>query len=233
MTRFGDFGPLCTSVPSYPWCNLFYRQLVRTGNAAVLVGASASPSTAGVGVNPKCFIAPTFSDPPPHLGNIANYVACAVSFFVTLGLIWLVHRRRAAVGRIELRTLLAVYAVTLPLNAITTGSFIRQGSTALVVLTAIHASPSSGASSPTPLSRQTSRSRSASILSHTTPRTQPYATFSVLLFVLGTYLALKTALGAMTAIGGRPPRPSPSRAYASLSSYLSGHSSPPCLTSRL
>ena len=27
MTRFGDFQPLCSSTPSYPWCNLFYRQV--------------------------------------------------------------------------------------------------------------------------------------------------------------------------------------------------------------
>jgi hypothetical protein len=27
MTRFGDFAPLCTHTPSYPWCNLFYRQV--------------------------------------------------------------------------------------------------------------------------------------------------------------------------------------------------------------
>jgi hypothetical protein len=27
MTRFGDFQPLCRNVPSYPWCNLFYREV--------------------------------------------------------------------------------------------------------------------------------------------------------------------------------------------------------------
>ena len=27
MTRFGDFEPLCKNTPSYPWCNLFYRQV--------------------------------------------------------------------------------------------------------------------------------------------------------------------------------------------------------------
>ncbi|KAG6877154.1 hypothetical protein C0993_009912 [Termitomyces sp. T159_Od127] len=214
MTRFGDFGPLCTSVPSYPWCNLFYRQLVRTGNAAVLVGASASPSTAGVGVNPKCFIAPTFSDPPPHLGNIANYVACAVSFFVTLGLIWLVHRRRAAVGRIELRTLLAVYAVTLPLNAITTGSFIRQGSTALVVLTAIHAGFVVaffwGLLANAIVATQIVEDGTWSSL-------LPYTIFSVLLFALGTYLALDTALGATNTIGGAS---SPPQSLRSISLFV-------------
>ena len=26
-TSFGDFKPLCQNVPSYPWCNLFYRQV--------------------------------------------------------------------------------------------------------------------------------------------------------------------------------------------------------------
>lgn len=27
MTRFGDFKPLCRNTPSYPWCNLFYREV--------------------------------------------------------------------------------------------------------------------------------------------------------------------------------------------------------------
>jgi hypothetical protein len=42
-------------------------------------------------------------------------------------------------GRIELRAFLAVYLFTLPLQLITTGSFLEQGTTPLVVLTAIHA----------------------------------------------------------------------------------------------
>ncbi|KAH0582262.1 hypothetical protein H2248_011903 [Termitomyces sp. 'cryptogamus'] len=42
MTRFGDFEPLCSSVPSYPRCNLFYCQLVRISTFAVLHDASAS-----------------------------------------------------------------------------------------------------------------------------------------------------------------------------------------------
>ncbi|KAG6824434.1 hypothetical protein H0H87_011718, partial [Tephrocybe sp. NHM501043] len=142
MTRFGDFAPLCTSTPSYPWCNLFYRQLQRT-SVTTFLNASADPKTAGVGINPTCFIPPTFTTDPdaatPHLGNIANILACGLSFIFTLLLIWLAHRRKAAVGRIEIRTLLGIYAVTLPLNAITTGAFLQQGSTALVVLTALHA----------------------------------------------------------------------------------------------
>lgn len=27
MSSFGDFKPLCESTPSYPWCNIFYRQV--------------------------------------------------------------------------------------------------------------------------------------------------------------------------------------------------------------
>jgi hypothetical protein len=42
-------------------------------------------------------------------------------------------------GRIELRAFLVVYLITLPLQLITTGSFLEQGTTSLVVFTAIHA----------------------------------------------------------------------------------------------
>ncbi|KAG6896811.1 hypothetical protein C0992_005911 [Termitomyces sp. T32_za158] len=216
MSRFGDFAPLCTSVPSYPWCNLFYRQLIRTANSAVLQGPSASPDTAGVGVNPKCFIPPTFSPdaPTPRLGNIANYIACAISFVVTLVLVWRTHRRRAAVGRIELRTLLAVYALTLPLNAITTGSFIKQGSTALVVLTAIHAGLVVaffwGLLANALVATQIVEDGTWSSL-------VPYYIFSVLLFALGVYLALDTALGATDAIGGAS---DPPQALRSISLFV-------------
>jgi Chitin synthase export chaperone len=42
-------------------------------------------------------------------------------------------------GRVELRTFLSIYLLTLPLQLITTGSLLTQGSTSLVVLTALHA----------------------------------------------------------------------------------------------
>lgn len=35
MTHFGDFEPLCHQVPSYPWCNLFYRQVHRYSSLAL------------------------------------------------------------------------------------------------------------------------------------------------------------------------------------------------------
>ena len=42
-------------------------------------------------------------------------------------------------GRTEIRVFLALYALTLPFQLLTTGAVLEQGSTALVVLTAIHA----------------------------------------------------------------------------------------------
>ncbi|KAG6826732.1 hypothetical protein H0H87_006556 [Tephrocybe sp. NHM501043] len=44
----------------------------------------------------------------------------------------------APAGPLEIRTLLGLYAVTVPLTAITTGAFL-QGGNALVVLTVLHA----------------------------------------------------------------------------------------------
>jgi hypothetical protein len=58
---------------------------------------------------------------------------------VVAGLIVLTSRRKAAVGRVELRLFLSLYFLTLPFQILTTGAFLQQGSLALVVLTAIHA----------------------------------------------------------------------------------------------
>ncbi|KAI0088926.1 chitin synthase III catalytic subunit [Irpex rosettiformis] len=136
MTRFGDFEPLCKNTPSYPWCNLFYRQLQRH-SPDVLQGASADPKTAPVGINPVCGI--PFVAVDGSLANIANIIACGLSVIFLVYLTWATSRRKAAVGRIELRLFLILYLLTLPLQILTTGSFIEQGSTALTVLTAIHA----------------------------------------------------------------------------------------------
>ncbi|KAI0824978.1 chitin synthase III catalytic subunit [Trametes gibbosa] len=136
MTRFGDFQALCHQVPSYPWCNLFYRQL-QHHNSSVLQGPSADPASAPVGVNPECAIPLAGHD--GSLANIANIIACALSMIVVLLLIIWTSRRRAAVGRIEFRLFLAFYFLTLPFQLISTGAFLQQGSTALTVITAIHA----------------------------------------------------------------------------------------------
>ncbi|KAG1843298.1 chitin synthase III catalytic subunit [Suillus subalutaceus] len=136
MTQFGDFQTLCSQVPSYTWCNLFYRQL-QHNDPSVLAGLSQNTASAPVGVNPECGIPKVNTD--GSLGNIANIIACGLSFFVVCALIYFTGRRKAAVGRVELRIFFILYLLTLPFQLITTGSFITQGSTALVVLTALQA----------------------------------------------------------------------------------------------
>lgn len=98
---------------------------------------SADPATAPVGINPKCGI--LFVGVDGSLANIANILACGLSCLFIGFLIWMTNRRKAAVGRLELTCFLGLYFCTLPLQLLTTGSFIEQGSTALVVLSAIHA----------------------------------------------------------------------------------------------
>jgi len=117
-------------------CNLFYRELSRNA-PTLLIGVSANPSSAPVGVNPKCGIPRVGFE--NSIGNIANILACSFSILVTLWLIVRCNQRKAAVGRIEFRALLLVYLLTLPLQLVTTGSFLEQGTTTLVVFTAIHA----------------------------------------------------------------------------------------------
>ncbi|KAI0044476.1 hypothetical protein FA95DRAFT_1562228 [Auriscalpium vulgare] len=136
MTRFGDFETLCHRTPSYPWCNLFYRQLEHHAPLA-LTGLSADRSSAPVGVNPSC--GTLRSGTHGSIGNVANIVACALSICVTGVLIWLCSRRKAAVGRIELRLFLIAYLLTLPLQLVTTGAFLTQGTGALAALSAVHA----------------------------------------------------------------------------------------------
>ena len=174
MTRFGDFEPLCRNTPSYPWCNLFYREVLslfiypssihsiypykqlQHHAPGFLIGASANTTSAPVGVNPKCGIPRVGFD--GSIGNIANILACSFSILVLIFLIVRCNSRKAAVGkstlslspslyassdstpgRIELRAFLTLYLFTLPLQLITTGSFLEQGTTTLVVFTAIHA----------------------------------------------------------------------------------------------
>jgi len=136
MTRFGDFSVLCSQTPSYPWCNLFYRQIAYNSDSA-LTGVSANPNSAPVGVNPECGTPKSGVD--GSLGNIANVVVCAVSMVLVATLIVLSSRRKAAVGRTEIRIFFILYFLSLPFQLLTTGAFLEQGTTALVVLTAIHA----------------------------------------------------------------------------------------------
>jgi len=134
--KFGDFSKLCTDIPSYPWCNLWYSQILRK-DSTLLTGISLPTSSAPVGVNPACGILKVGSS--GSLSNVANIAACGLSMVILAVMIFLTNRRKAAVGRIELRAFFILYFLTLPLQLITTGSLLTQGSKALVVITAIHA----------------------------------------------------------------------------------------------
>ncbi|KAH6903772.1 chitin synthase III catalytic subunit [Coprinopsis sp. MPI-PUGE-AT-0042] len=136
MAGFGDFEPLCKDIPSYPWCNLFYRQLEREASD-VLQGPSANRTSAPVGVNPSCGIPRIGNE--GSISNVANIAACGVSFFFIGALIFMCNRRKAAVGRVELRSFLLIYLITLPLQILTTGALFEQGSLALTIITAVHA----------------------------------------------------------------------------------------------
>jgi len=136
MVSFGDFKPLCESTPSYPWCNIFYRQLEKNSPAS-LTGLSADATIAPVGINPDCGILKAGEE--GSLGNIANMIACGLSTIFVAALVIITTRRRAAVGRSEFRIFLLMYLISLPFQLLTTGAVLQQGSLALVVLTAIHA----------------------------------------------------------------------------------------------
>ena len=64
---------------------------------SILIGASADPTSAPVGVNPECGIPKSGSN--GSLANFANIIACGLSVFVALALIHLTSRRKAAVGK--------------------------------------------------------------------------------------------------------------------------------------
>ncbi|EJT98437.1 hypothetical protein DACRYDRAFT_24500 [Dacryopinax primogenitus] len=146
LPPFGSFSTLCYAVPSYPVCNLFFHQLLGPRNSpqTIFPGQDTSNavnlanlvSAAPVGINPECGI------PRMHtgssLGNIANIIACGLSIIATAMLILATGRRKAAVGRVELRTFLFTYLLTCIFQLLTTGSFLEQGSMALAIITSIH-----------------------------------------------------------------------------------------------
>ncbi|KAJ4476463.1 chitin synthase III catalytic subunit-domain-containing protein [Lentinula edodes] len=206
MTRFGDFAPLCTNTPSYTWCNLFYRQLSSDSSLkSILTGLSADANSAPVGINPVCGIAKagTTIDGPHQgtgksLGNIANIVVCAVSMLVILGLIVASQKRKAAVGRVELRNLLILYFLTLPFQLLTTGSFLAQGSTALVALTAIHAGLVAAFFWALLMNALIATQK---IEDGTPAALVPYLLFCAAFFAGTTYIAFDVGLGITTALG--------------------------------
>ncbi|KZT18569.1 hypothetical protein NEOLEDRAFT_1143240, partial [Neolentinus lepideus HHB14362 ss-1] len=199
MTRFGDFKPLCTNTPSYPWCNLFYRQLLDKAQSA-LTGASADQASAPVGIDPVCGT-PRLGH-TASIGNVANIVACALSIVFTALLVVLTSRRAAAVGRVELRYFQILYLLTLPFQLVSTGAFLEQGSTALTVVTAIHAGLVAALF--------------WALLANAIVATQvvedgtlsslvPFHFFTLAFFAATTYVALDTAFTYTTAFGPSSP----------------------------
>ncbi|KAJ7233098.1 chitin synthase III catalytic subunit [Mycena rebaudengoi] len=202
MTRFGDFETLCKETPSYTWCNLFYRQILDEA-PQVFTNVSKNTNTAGVGVNPTCAIPRMGQN--GSLGNIANIVVCALSMLFVGVLIWVTNKRKAAVGRIELRTFLSLYFLTLPLQLVTTGSFLEQGSTPLVALTAVHA----GAVAALFWSLLANALVATQVVEDGTPSSLiPFYALSVAFFGATTYIAFDIGLGVTQTIGGVSSPPS-------------------------
>ncbi|KAJ7860364.1 hypothetical protein B0H14DRAFT_2744466 [Mycena olivaceomarginata] len=116
----------------------------------------------------------------------------------TAVLIWVTNKRKAAVGRIELRTFLSLYFLTLPLQLVTTGSFLEQGGTPLVVITAIHAASSphsSGRYSPTRSSRRRSSKTAHPPALSLSTRSPSY------FFAATTYISLDIGLSITSVFG--------------------------------
>ncbi|TFK37354.1 chitin synthase III catalytic subunit [Crucibulum laeve] len=195
-THFGDFQPLCSETPSYPWCNLFYRQLQRASNSTLLPPSVPSVS-APVGINPECGILRTGHD--GSIGNVANIAVCGASVFFVAFLVWACNRRKAAVGRIELLLFLSLYLLTLPLQLLTTGSILEQGSLPLVVLTAIHA----GSVAALFWSLLANALVATQVVEDGTMSSMvPFSIFALAVFGGTTYISMDVALGITQTIGG-------------------------------
>ena len=135
-----------------------HKKQLQHNAPAFLIGASADTSSAPVGVNPKCGHPYALALRKFCRQHFANILALAPSaFWFSSGSSFVVTAERPPLaspvslqpfrssnptpGRIELRAFLVIYLLTLPLQLITTGSFLEQG-TALRLLsssTAIHA----------------------------------------------------------------------------------------------
>ncbi|KDR85909.1 hypothetical protein GALMADRAFT_52946 [Galerina marginata CBS 339.88] len=208
MVNFGDFKPLCSDTPSYPWCNLFYRQLQRA-SSGTLKGLSLPTVSAPVGVNPTCGI--LRAGQHGSIGNVANIAACGVSMILVMFLIFICNRRKAAVGRIELRTFLTLYLLTLPLQLITTGSFLEQGSTPLVAITAVHV----GAVVALFWSLLANAIVATQVVEDgTLSSLVPFHIFTLITLGVGIYISLDIALGVTDVIGGVSSPPESLRSIA-------------------
>ncbi|KZV98289.1 hypothetical protein EXIGLDRAFT_607098 [Exidia glandulosa HHB12029] len=200
MVAFGSFETICRDVPSYPWCNLFYKQLQKVAESR-LIGSSSDARSAPVGINPRCGIPRLFHG--SDLGNIANTIVAGLSFFLVMYFVTRVGRRKAAVGRIEFRWFLFMYCISLVFQILTLGSYLEQGSTALAVLTSLHAGIVAGLF----WFLLANAIISTQVVEDGTPASVlPYAIFGTAFFVGTTYVALDTAFHFTTAFESNPPQ---------------------------
>jgi len=176
-----------------PWCNLFYRQLSATNFTL------EDPATAPIGISPACGIPRAGNGRP---GNVANDIACGLSACVVLYLIHRCNRRKAAVGRIELRATLTIYIATCILQLLTTGAIFAQGSVELTVLTAMHA----GAVASFFWCLVANALIATQVVEDGTPASLlPFHGFSLTFFLATAYIALDTGMGFTSAFKSVPP----------------------------
>ncbi|KAG8759106.1 hypothetical protein FRC14_006657 [Serendipita sp. 396] len=191
---FGSFVYLCRDTASYPFCNLFWRQLSKTNFTL------PDPLRAPVGITPRCGIPRAGGG---RFGNIANVTMCAVSIIFIVYLSQRINRRRAAVGRIEIRALFIMYAITLLLEALTSGGIFSQGSLPLLILTAIHA----GAVAAFFWALLANALVATQFVEDGTPSALlPFYGFAVIIFLVTTYIATDTAFSFTSLFKSTPPR---------------------------
>ncbi|KAK0528769.1 hypothetical protein OC842_004449 [Tilletia horrida] len=141
---FGNFGSWCSATPSLAVCNLYYRRLLVQNNLAELgygdpsANITTSVAAAGVGVNPECFI--PRRGHAGSLGNVGLIVACCFSFIFVSFMVMRISQRIAAVARQEMRILFLTYLAVVPMQLVTMGSLVEQGSKFLVIVTAVQES---------------------------------------------------------------------------------------------
>ncbi|KAL7422672.1 hypothetical protein Q5752_001963 [Cryptotrichosporon argae] len=153
---FGSFGWICRHTV-LPQCNLFFAQLynhdsdlttlfpsssllysdynVTSTSVTDDTNVMAARSVAGTGVGASCEIARAGHG---SKGDIALMVVSALSLLIAAALAAHATKRRAAVGRVELRTLFVLYGVLCALQLVDMSSVLEQGSTGIIIVSAIH-----------------------------------------------------------------------------------------------
>ncbi len=148
-----------------------------------------------------------------------------------------------SIGRIELRSLLILYLITLPLQLVTTGSLLEQGSTALVAVTAVHAGVvvalfwsllanaivatqivEDGTLSSLIVRRFLWFFHTVEEIIHTALLLQPFHIFTAITLGVGIYISLDVALGVTSAVGGvsNPPESSTKHRLICANKHLAG-----------